>query len=131
MQWDGMDMTFQEVSGMDIEAKSVEYRAANSLVFAAIKMPGLKKYGRVTLKKGVVISDQKFWDWLNAIKLNTAKRNTVIISLRDEGGKPTMAWRLTNAYPTKITGTDLKSTGNEVAVESIEIVHEGILVANA
>jgi phage tail-like protein len=54
----------------------------------------------------------------------------VVISLLDEAGKPTMVWTLSNAWPTKITGTDLKSDGNEVAVETIEIAHEGLTIAN-
>ena len=62
--------------------------------------------------------------------MNTIKRLPVTISLLDEGGNATMVWTLTNAWPTKITGTDLKSEGNEVAIESIEIVHEGLTIAN-
>jgi phage tail-like protein len=94
-------------------------------------MPGIKKYGNVTLKKGVFKSDNKFWDWFNQIKMNTIKRVPVTISLLDEAGKPTMVWTLTNAWPTKITGTDLKAEGNEVAVETIEIAHEGLTIANS
>ena len=60
--------------------------------------------------------------------MNMIKRNTVTISLLDEGGAPTMVWTLANAWPTKITGTDLKSDGNEVAVETIEIAHEGLKI---
>lgn len=63
--------------------------------------------------------------------MNTIKRVPVIISLLDETGKPTMVWTLANAWPTKITGTDLKAEGNEVAVETIEIAHEGLTIANA
>ena len=60
--------------------------------------------------------------------MNTIKRVPVTISLLDEGRAPTMVWTLANAWPTKITGTDLKSDGNEVAVESIEIAHEGLKI---
>jgi len=54
----------------------------------------------------------------------------VTISLLDEEGKPTMVWTLANAWPTKVSGTDLKSEGNEVAVETIEIAHEGLTISN-
>jgi phage tail-like protein len=94
-------------------------------------MPGIKKYGDVTMKKGVFKSDNKFWDWFNEIKMNAIKRKPVTISLLDEDGAPTMVWTLANAWPTKITGTDLKATGNEVAVETIVISHEGLSIANA
>lgn len=63
--------------------------------------------------------------------MNTIKRVPVTISLLDEAGAPTMVWTLANAWPTKITGTDLKADGNEVAIESIEIAHEGITIDNA
>lgn len=131
VKWDSEVMSFQEISGLDVEAQPIEYRHGDSPEFSTISMPGLKKSGTVTMKKGVFKSDNKFWDWFNQIKMNTIKRVPVTISLLDEEGSPTMVWTLANAWPTKITGTDLKSDGNEVAVESIEIVHEGITIANA
>ncbi len=131
VKWDSAVMSFQEVSGLGVESTPIEYRHGDSPAFSVIKMPGIKKYGNVTMKKGVFKSDNKFWDWFNEIKMNTIKRKPVIISLLDEAGKPTMVWTLANAFPTKITGTDLKAEGNEVAVESIEIAHEGLTIANA
>jgi len=94
-------------------------------------MPGLARVGNVTMKKGIFAKDAKFFTWYSEIKLNTIKRRTVIISLLDETGNPKMTWTLNNAFPTKITGTDLKSEGNEVAVESIEIAFETLQVKAA
>jgi len=131
VKWDDQEMSFQEVSGLDVEAQPIEYRAGDNPVFSTLKMPGIKKYGNVTMKKGIFKSDNKFWAWFDQIKMNVIKRVPVTISLLDEEGKPTMVWTLTNAWPTKITGTDLKSDGNEVAVESIEIAHEGLKIENA
>jgi len=131
VKWDSNVMQFQEISGLDMEAQPIEYRHGDSKEFSTIKMPGIKKFGNVTMKKGVFKSDNKFWDWFNQIKMNTIKRVPVTISLLDEAGSPTMVWTLANAWPTKVTGTDLKSDGNEVAVESIEIAHEGLTIANA
>lgn len=128
---DQTDLAFQEVSGLDTEAQIIEYRNGNSPVFSTIKMPGLTKPGNVTLKKGVFVKDNKFWDWYNQIKMNTIKRESVVIKLLDETGAATMTWTLNNAWPTKITSTDLKSDGNEVAVETLEIAHEGLTIANA
>ncbi|WP_299705655.1 phage tail protein [uncultured Tateyamaria sp.] len=127
----GEDMTFQEVSGLDVESQPIEYRAGNSKVFSTIKMPGLRKTGNLTLKKGVLTRGQTFWDWFNGIKMNTIKRQDLTISLRDGSGTPTVVWRVMNAFPTKITGTDLKAEGNEIAVDRIEIAHEGISIENA
>jgi phage tail-like protein len=80
-------------------------------------------------EQGIFASDSKFWTWYNDIKMNTIKRRTVVVSLIDEAGNPKMVWTLNNAWPTKITGTDLKSEGNEVAVESVEIAFETLTVA--
>lgn len=127
----GTNLPFQEVSGLEIETQMIEYRAGNSKAFSTIKMPGIEETGNVTLKKGVFVKDNKFFDWYAKIKMNTIKRESVTIKLLDEAGKPTMVWKLANAWPTKITGTDLKSDGNEVAVETLEIAHEGLTVGNS
>ena len=131
VKWDSQVMRFQEVSGLDIQSEEIKYRHGDSPEFSVIKMPGMKKVGNITMKKGIIKGDNKFWDWFKQIKMNTIKRLPVTISLLDEGGKATMVWTLTNAWPTKITSTDLKSEGNEVAIESIEIVHEGLTIANS
>lgn len=128
---DDKDVTFQEITGLQSETKPIEYRHGNSPIFAPIKMPGLASVGNVTMKKGIFAKDAKFFQWFSEIKMNTVKRRTVVINLLDEGGKPTMTWTLNNAWPTKITGTDLKSDGNDVAVESIEIVFETLTVKAA
>jgi len=124
------DIPFQEVSGLEIEAEPLEYRHGNSKVFSKINMPGMVKNNKVTMKKGVFVKDNAFWDWYNKIKMNTIERQNVVIKLLDEGGSPTMTWTLNNAWPTKISSTDLKSESNEVAIESIEIMHEGLTIAN-
>jgi phage tail-like protein len=131
VKWDSQVMSFQEVSGLDIQSEEIKYRHGDSPEFSVIKMPGMKKAGNITMKKGIFKGDNKFWDWFKQIKMNTIKRLPVTISLLDETGKATMVWTLTNAWPTKITGTDLKSEGNEVVIESIEIVHEGITISNS
>jgi len=130
VEWDTAVMQFQEVSGLDVEAQPITYRAGDSAAFSPVKMPGMKKFGNVTLKKGVFQADNKFWDWFNEIKMNTITRKPVTIRLLDEAGKATMVWTLHNAWPTKITGTDLKAQGNEVAIETIELAHEGLTIAN-
>jgi len=130
VKWDANVMSFQEVSGLDIQSEEIKYRHGDSPEFSVVKMPGLKKVGNVTMKKGIFKGDNKFWDWFKEIKMNTIKRVPVTISLLDEAGAPTMVWTLANAWPTKVTGTDLKAEGNEVAIESIEIVHEGLTIAN-
>ena len=124
------NIPFQEVSGLNIEAQPLLYRHGNSPVFSEINMPGIIKNSNVTMKKGVFANDNTFWDWYKKIKMNTIERQNVVIKLLDEAGKPTMTWTLNNAWLTKISSTDMKSNANEVAVESIEIMHEGLTIAN-
>jgi phage tail-like protein len=128
---DTKDIPFQEVSGLDIEAHIIEYRHGNSPVFSEINMPGIVKNSNVTLRKGVFVKDNAFWDWFMKIKMNTIERQNVVIKLLDEGGNPTMTWTLNNAWPVEITSTDLNAEGSEVAIESIEIAHEGLTIANS
>ncbi len=123
-------VAFQEVSGMDVENQIIEYRKSNSTLFSTEKMPGIVKYGNVTMKRGVFVNDNTFWKWHAEITMNTIKRRTVLIKLLDEKGSVTMKWQLNNAWPTKITSTDLKSDGNEVAVDTIEIAHEQLIISN-
>ncbi len=121
------DMSFKEVSGLDLEYDVIEYRAGDSKEFTKIKMPGLKKTGDITLKKGIFISDKKFWTWLNEVKLNTVKRRSVTISLLDESGKNALTWKISNAWPKKLTVDGFKAEGNSVAMETLILVHEGIV----
>jgi phage tail-like protein len=126
---DDISVNFQEVSGLESETHPIEYRHGNNPVFSPIKMPGLGRVGHVTLRKGIFVNDTGFWDYYNDIKMNTIKRRTVVVRLLDETGAPKMVWTLDNAWPTKIIGTDLKSEGNEVAVESIELAFETLTVS--
>lgn len=122
-------VSFQEVDGLESETQVIEYRHGDSPSFYPIKMPGIGRVGNVTMRKGIFVNDQRFWDWYAEIKMNTIERRTVVINLLDEEGNPKMSWTLNNAWPTKLTGTDLKSEGNEVAVESLEIAYETLVVA--
>jgi len=124
------NVRFQEVSGLDVQTQPIEYRRGTSPSFATIKMPGIQKSGNVTLKRGIFAKDNKFFDWAERIKNNSVKRSTITIRLIDESGNPTMTWKLTNAWPQKFSGTDLKADGNEIAVESIELGHEGLTIEN-
>jgi phage tail-like protein len=121
--------SFQEVTGLDSEVRPIEYRGGDSKSFYPVKMPGLGKVGNVTMKKGIFVNDLNLWNWFNQIKMNTIARVTIGVQLLDESGAPKMVWTLNNAWPTKIIGTDLKSEGNEVAVESIEIAYETLLIS--
>jgi phage tail-like protein len=121
---DGRPQGFSEISGLESEVTPIEYRHGDSPVFEPIKMPGLGRVGNAVLKKGVFSRDSILWDWVDEVRRNVVKRRTVTIRLLDETRAPTMTWTLTNAWPTKLTGTDLKSDSNEVAIESLDLAYE-------
>jgi phage tail-like protein len=130
VEWGGQRVGFSEVSGLTQENQPIEYRDGSFLEYSPIKMPGLRKFNNVTLKRGIVKSDNDFANWLSTVKLNTVERRDLVISLLNEEHQPVMVWKVHNAFPIKVEGPGLKATGNEVAIESIEIAHEGLVVQN-
>ena len=122
----GKGVGFSEASGLNIETQPIEYRDGASPDFSVIKMPGMKKFSNITLKRGISKGNKEFMDWLKTISLNKVERRSIEIKLQDENGDPLVVWKLANAWPVKVDGPSLKSTGNEVAIESIELAHEGL-----
>ncbi|NQY28528.1 MAG: phage tail protein [Flavobacteriaceae bacterium] len=130
VNWGGTKIGFSEVSGLDIESEIIEYRQGASPDFSKIKMPGMMKYSNITLKKGMFKGDNEYYEWLQTIQLNTVERRDLTISLLNDAHEPVVTWKVQNAFPVKISGTDLKADGNEVAIETLEIAHEGLTIQN-
>jgi phage tail-like protein len=126
VEWGGTKIGFTEVSGLDVETEVIEYRHGASPEFSKTKMPGMQKYSNITLKRGSFQSDNEFYQWWNTVKLNTIERRDLTISLLNEEHEPLIVWKVKNAWPLKVQPTDLKSDGNEVAIETLELVHEGL-----
>ena len=128
VEWGGTRLGFEEVSGLKIEYQIIEYREGNSPEFSATKMPGIPKYSNITLKRGILPGDNEFFDWLKTIRLNQVERRDLVISLLNENHEPAMVWKAKNAFPVRIEGPVLKATGNEVAIETLEVAHEGLTI---
>ena len=128
VKWDpGVRVGFTEVTGLDMQIEAIEYREGNSPEYSKIKMPGMRKFSNITLKRGTVAGDSDFYKWVQNINLDAAvERRDLTISLLDETHAPVMSWKAKQAFPVKLAASDLKSDGNEVAIESIEIAHEGL-----
>lgn len=100
---------FREASGLDAEPR----------------IHGLHKYSNITLKRGVT-DDHSLWDWhKEAAAAKTQRKNGSII-LTDESGEEKARWNFVNAWPAKWTGPSFNADANEVAIETLEIVHEGV-----
>jgi phage tail-like protein len=128
VEWGGTRLGFTEVSGLNIEVQAIEYREGTNIDYSVMKMPGMPKYGNIILKRGIVAGDNEFFDWLNTINLNQVERRDITISLLNENHEPAMVWKVRNAFPVKIEGPGLKATENEVAIETLEIAHEGLTI---
>ncbi len=130
VEWGGTKIGFTEVSGLNIENKVIEYRDGASPEYSKIKMPGMREYSNITLKRGVFANDNEFHAWLNTIQLNAVERRDVVINLLNEKHEPVVTWKVTNAFPIKLQSTDLKADGSEVAIEQLDLAHEGLTIQN-
>jgi phage tail-like protein len=130
VDWGGTRIGFTEVSGLDFSIDPIEYRDGSSPEYHKIKMPGMQKFSNITMKRGVFKSDNEFYAWINTVQLNTIERRDLTISLLNENHEPVVVWKVKNAWPVKLTSTDLKADGNEAAIESLELAHEGLTIQN-
>jgi len=130
VEWGGSKIGFTEVSGLDITTEVIEYRDGASPEYSKIKMPGQRKFSNITLKRGTFKGDNQFYNWFNTVSLNTIERRDLTISLLNEKHEPVIVWKVKNAWPSKVSPTDLKADGNEVAIESLELAHEGLTIQN-
>ena len=113
VDWGGTKIGFTEVTGFDISNDVIEYRDGASPDYSKIKMPGQRKFSNITMKRGTFKSDNEFYSWIDTIQLNTVERRNLTISLLNENHEPVITWKVKNAFPTKLTSTDLKADGNE------------------
>jgi phage tail-like protein len=128
---DGNKLRCSEVSGLNIEVQTIEYRDGANASYTPSKMPGIPKYGNITIKRGIVAKNNELFEWLNERKLNVIDRRALTINLLNEEHEPVLSWQVKEAFPVKIEGAALNATGNEVAIETIEIAHEGLTVVAA
>lgn len=121
----GQEYGFSEVSGFDATIDAIDYREGSHPTHVR-KLPGLTKYGNVTLKWGVTDTMDLYQWHLNAVNGNIERR-TVAIQLLDEAGDPKARWEIAEAWPTKYDPMDLNAKGNDVSIETLELVHEGVV----
>jgi phage tail-like protein len=121
---------FAECTGLNIETKVMEYKEGGNNA-TTLKFPEASTFGNITLKRGVTTSNDLL-EWQLDVVSGTFDKNkrssnpNLAIVLMDEEGTSVKRWNLIRAFPVKWVGPDLKATGNEVAIETLEITHEGI-----
>lgn len=93
-----------------------------------LKRPGLRKSGNITLKRGIVQGDNELYRWFAFVGRTTVERRPLTIELLNDEMQPVVTWSIAEAWPVKCEGPSLKATGNDIAIESIELAHEGIKI---
>lgn len=128
LQIDGVPLgAFSEVSGLTAEGDAVDYREGTDLQQNVRKLTGLRKYSNITLKRGYT-QDPSLWRWYGNIVNGQADRRNVTIVLMNEARQPVLRWHAESAWVNKIEGPSFKAAGNEIAMESVELVHEGLTI---
>lgn len=117
-------MGFRECSGLDASQDPIEYREGTEGLTAR-KLPGLNKYSNITLKWGMT-DDAEMWEWRKKAMAGKIERKNGSIVLLDDTGTEKLRWNFREAWPIKWTGPSFNATGNEVAIETLEIAHEGL-----
>jgi phage tail-like protein len=125
VELDGISQAgFQECSGLDASTDPVDYREGNEANHVR-KLSGLNKYSAISLKRGLTDSDE-LWKWRQTVIDGKTERKSGSIVLLDEAGAEKLRWNFSNAWPSKWTGPALNSTGNSVAIETLELTHEEV-----
>ena len=118
---------FREVTGIGVETEVIELREGGSKEVR--KVPGVSKFPNVTLKRGITGSSD-LHDWALANLAGKDVRRSVTITLSDTNGVTVAAWTLNRAWPVKWQAPQLNASANEVAIETIELAHEGVSMSS-
>jgi phage tail-like protein len=119
---------FSECSGITMETDPIEYRNGSEDITVR-KLPGLKKFGNITFKRGFT-KDKGLWEWRKLVLDGKTERHSGSITLLNEARKASVRWNFSEAWPRKLDGPAFNAKTNEVAIETLEIVVEGVEVEN-
>jgi phage tail-like protein len=120
---EGLTAAFSEVSGLESEVEVVEYREGGEP--ALRKLPGRRRYGNIVLKRGVT-QDAQLWNWHKEVLDGNVQRRNGSVILLDDQGNDRVRWNFHDSWPCKYVGPTLNAHSNEVAIETLELAHEGI-----
>lgn len=128
VEWNGIvHAGFRECTGLNATRTAGEYREGTDKGLTKRRMPGLNSYGNITLKRGIT-DNKELWDWHSKLQSGETDRRNVSIILADDRGEEKMRWNLVDCWPTTWNAPDLNATSDEVAIETLELIHEGISV---
>ena len=121
--------SFSEVSGLSSDGDVVEYRNGDDVPLHVRKLPCLRKFSNITLKRGYT-QNRELWNWRKNIVNGVADRRDGSVVLMDEERRDVLRWNFTAGWIHKIDGPSFNAKGNEVGIESLEIVVESLNLAD-
>ncbi|MEO0502326.1 MAG: phage tail protein [Pseudomonadota bacterium] len=125
LEIDGLTLgSFTEVTGLMVEGNAIEYREGNEQNWTR-QLVGLRTQSTITLKRGMT-QNRELWDWSVNIGRGELDRRDGVIVLMNEAREDVLRWSFRQGWPNKIDGPSLNATSNEVAMESVELKHEGL-----
>ncbi len=126
---DGIKAVFSECSGLSTDTDPIEYRTGES-DNTVTKIPGLKKFANISLKRGMT-QDLALWEWRKTVLDGLTERKAGSVTLLNEAREEVLRWNFKEGWPTKWEGPSMNATGNEIAIETLEIAHEGLELETA
>lgn len=129
VEMDGITrMGFKQCSGLDSASDVTKYREGTDPTLAQRQIPGLLTFSHISLQRGVT-DDHALWDWRNEVASGAPPtRRTISIILRDPAGNERIRWNVKNSWPVKWTGPTFDATSDAIAIETLELAHEGVEV---
>lgn len=126
---EGEELTagFSEVTGLEAEVDVIQYRTGNEKQRTPRKIPGLVRYPNVVLKRGVT-GDLGLWRWIQEAVEGVPTRVDGTIELMNEERETVLVWRFRRGWPCRYRGPHLAAEGNAIAIETLEICHEGLAI---
>lgn len=126
VEWGGTRSNFIEVSGLNVNIDVVELREIGDPNHSH-KLPGHIHYSNIILKRGIAKGDNDFINWINSLDANNIDRRDIIIKLLNKKQETVVSWKIIKAFPVKFSGPILHANANEIAIEELELAHEGLI----
>lgn len=118
---------FTEVSGLTTDTNVIEYREGQEQNLTTRKLPGLMKYNNIVCKRGWT-QDRSLWEWRRKVIEGKTQRASGAIVLLNEARDEVLRWNFSEGWPAKWEGPALNAKTSEVAIETLEIAHEGLVL---
>ncbi len=118
---------FSDVTGLHGEVEVQQYREGGVNAYMLQRAGPVKYTSNLGLKKGILSDSRELWNWYCDVTQGKVQRKNVSVVLLDEHGSEKIRWNLLNAYPVKWSGPDLHALASEIAFETVELAHHGIV----